>query len=74
MIAGYGLFYTGKSNSANEDLTKMVETIDEWITTRTGIKVRHIAGDNQTTAMLASGSSEKKQFLMREILQPKILK
>jgi len=32
----------------------MVDTSDEWITTRTGIKVRHIAGANETTATLAA--------------------
>ncbi len=43
----------------NDDLSKIVDTSDEWITTRTGIKVRHIAGENETTAMLASQAAEK---------------
>ncbi|MBN1788590.1 MAG: ketoacyl-ACP synthase III [Sedimentisphaerales bacterium] len=43
----------------NEDLTKMVETSDEWITTRTGIKVRHIAADDQTTASLSTEAAKK---------------
>lgn len=30
----------------NQDLEKMVDTTDEWITTRTGIKTRHIVGDS----------------------------
>ena len=34
----------------NEDLAKMVDTSDEWITKRTGIKERHIAADNETTS------------------------
>ena len=34
----------------NEDLSKMVDTTDEWITKRTGIKERHIAADNETTS------------------------
>ena len=37
----------------NHDLEKMVDTSDEWITDRTGIKKRHIAGDNETTCDLA---------------------
>lgn len=37
----------------NEDLTKIVDTSDEWITTRTGMKVRHIVSDGETTATLA---------------------
>ena len=33
----------------NADLEKMVDTSDEWITKRTGIKERHIAADNEFT-------------------------
>ena len=36
----------------------MVETSDEWITSRTGIKQRRIAGENQTTATLATEASQ----------------
>jgi 3-oxoacyl-[acyl-carrier-protein] synthase-3 len=43
----------------NEDLTKMVDTSDEWITSRTGIKVRHIAQENQTTASLATEAAKR---------------
>ena len=38
---------------SNADLEKMVDTTDEWITQRSGIKSRHIAADEQTTADLA---------------------
>jgi len=37
----------------NKDLEKMVDTTDEWIFERTGIKERHIAADNETTCDLA---------------------
>ncbi len=37
----------------NEDLEKFVDTTDEWITARTGIKQRHIADDDQSTCDLA---------------------
>jgi len=37
----------------NHDLEKMVETTDEWITTRTGIKERRIAGKHETNSYLA---------------------
>ncbi len=36
----------------NEDWSKLVETSDEWITSRTGIKERHFASDNQSTSDL----------------------
>ena len=35
---------------SNEDLSKMVDTTDEWITKRTGIRERHIAAENETTS------------------------
>lgn len=38
----------------NEDLSKMVETNDEWIVTRTGIKERRIVADDEGTSHLAS--------------------
>ena len=41
----------------NHDLEKMVETSDEWITERTGIKVRHVAGENETTCDLAEAGA-----------------
>ncbi|WP_114393705.1 beta-ketoacyl-ACP synthase III [Oleisolibacter albus] len=37
----------------NADLARMVETSDEWITERTGIKSRHIAADGELTSDLA---------------------
>jgi 3-oxoacyl-[acyl-carrier-protein] synthase-3 len=37
----------------NFDLAKIVDTSDEWITDRTGIKERRVAGDGETTASLA---------------------
>jgi len=50
-IKGTG-FYVPKKILTNHDLEKMVETSDEWITTRTGIKERRIAGDDETTASM----------------------
>ena len=43
----------------NEDLEKMVDTSDEWITTRTGIKTRHIAGAGEETSKLASVAARR---------------
>src|SRR5690348_17700935 len=37
----------------NADLEKLVETSDEWITTRTGIRERRIAAEGETTGDLA---------------------
>ncbi|UCF17347.1 MAG: beta-ketoacyl-ACP synthase 3, partial [Phycisphaerales bacterium] len=58
VITGHGSFAPAKTLS-NEDLGKMVDTSDEWITTRTGIKTRHITSDSESTAFLAIESAKK---------------
>ena len=42
----------------NSDLAKFVDTSDEWISQRTGIKQRHIAADDQHTSDLAVKAAE----------------
>ncbi len=43
----------------NDDLAKMVDTSDEWITQRTGIKERRIAAEGETTATLATLAAKR---------------
>ena len=43
----------------NRDLESMVETTDQWITERTGIKKRHIAADGETTCDLAEQAARQ---------------
>jgi len=43
----------------NADFTKIVDTSDEWIITRTGIKVRHVAGEGETTATLSAEAARR---------------
>ena len=43
----------------NDDLSKIVDTNDEWIQTRTGIKERRIAADDQATSDLAYAAALK---------------
>ena len=46
--------YVPEDVLTNQDLEKMVDTNDEWITSRTGIKTRHILkGENQGTSVMA---------------------
>ena len=45
--------YLPKKILTNADLEKMVDTSDEWITTRTGIKERRLAAKNEATSDLA---------------------
>ena len=42
----------------NEDLEKIVETSDEWITSRTGIKTRHRAIDEKTSEMAVKAAKQ----------------
>lgn len=57
VIAGTGSYLPAKTLT-NKDLEKIVETSDEWITTRTGIKVRHISSDDETTATLGAEAAK----------------
>jgi len=41
----------------NADLERLVDTSDEWIASRTGIRQRHIAAEGQTTCDLAEGAA-----------------
>ncbi len=42
----------------NADLEKMVDTSDEWITTRTGIKQRHLAAEHEFTSDMAAQAAK----------------
>src|SRR5204862_2420004 len=46
--------YTPEKVLTNEDLSKMVDTSDEWITTRTGIKERRMAAPDEYTSDMAT--------------------
>ena len=43
----------------NDDLARIVETSDEWVRTRTGIRSRHVAADGEMTSDLALAASQK---------------
>jgi 3-oxoacyl-[acyl-carrier-protein] synthase-3 len=43
----------------NEDLSKIVDTSDEWITSRTGIKERRIAAETEATSDIASEAARR---------------
>ncbi|HTL57066.1 MAG TPA: beta-ketoacyl-ACP synthase III [Candidatus Limnocylindrales bacterium] len=57
-IAGVGSYVPAKILT-NADLEKMVNTTDEWITTRTGIKERHIAAKDEFTSDLGTKAALK---------------
>ncbi|MEE8119073.1 MAG: beta-ketoacyl-ACP synthase III [Gammaproteobacteria bacterium] len=55
-IIGTGRFLPDKIVT-NQDLEKMVDTTDEWIRSRTGIKQRHVTPDNETCLDLCERAS-----------------
>src|SRR5437764_15475053 len=58
-----GILGTGHSYPTgiltNADLEKMVETSDDWITSRTGIKERRLAASDEFTSDLATQAAKK---------------
>jgi 3-oxoacyl-[acyl-carrier-protein] synthase-3 len=58
VIAGVGSALP-KRQVTNEELAKTVDTTDEWIVERTGIRNRYIAGDGETTASLATAAARQ---------------
>ncbi|MFC7332174.1 beta-ketoacyl-ACP synthase III [Rhodocista pekingensis] len=56
VILGCGAYLPARVLT-NEDLTRIVETSDEWIVERTGIRSRHIAAEGETTSDLAEAAA-----------------
>jgi 3-oxoacyl-[acyl-carrier-protein] synthase-3 len=57
-ISGVGSYVPAKILT-NADLEKMVDTTDEWIMTRTGIKERRLAAKNEFTSDLAAHAAQR---------------
>ncbi len=61
----YSAIFTGfgsqlpEKRLTNDDLSKMVDTNDDWIVQRTGIRERRIAAEGETTASLATAAAKK---------------
>jgi len=51
--------YVPKKILSNADLEKLVETSDEWITTRTGIRERHVASEGEHFSEFCTRASEQ---------------
>ena len=58
IVAGVGSALP-KRRVTNEELAQTVDTSDQWIVERTGIRSRHVAGDGETTATLARDAALK---------------
>ena len=58
VLAGVGSALP-KRIMTNHDISKIVDTSDDWIVERTGIRARHIAGEGETTRTLAVDAARK---------------
>ena len=58
MITGVGS-YLPMNKCSNERLSKFVDTTDEWISKRSGIKYRHFVSDNENTSDMAFFAANK---------------
>lgn len=70
-ILGTGSYLPVQVRS-NADLEKMVDTSDEWIVTRTGIRERRIAGPDETVASMGFQAAKKRwrwPLLMRVLIR-----
>lgn len=57
-IAGVG-FHVPETVITNDDLTKILDTSDEWIRTRTGIERRHVLSGNETAIQMGIEAGKK---------------
>jgi len=48
-----------KRRVTNDELAQTVDTTDQWIVERTGIRARYVAGEGETTASLATDAARK---------------
>lgn len=67
VIRGIGAHVPAKVVT-NEDLAKIVDTTDDWIVERTGIRQRHVAAEDETTADLGAAAARK--ALVRSGIDP----
>jgi len=51
--------YLPERRVTNADLEKIVDTTDEWIVKRTGIRSRYLAAEGETTSMLATKAAQR---------------
>ena len=58
LLTGVGS-YLPKNKTSNNDLAKFIDTSDEWIAKRTGIKFRHFVEHNEHTSDMGTQAAQK---------------
>lgn len=56
-LVGFGS-YLPAHRLTNDELARRIDTSDEWITQRTGIRARHIAAEGETTSVIATRAAK----------------
>jgi len=69
-IIGWGKYIPSRVIT-NADLEKTIDTSDEWIVTRTGIRERHVVGDDENTSQMSIAAA--REALERAGVRPKDL-
>ena len=64
-VTGWGA-YTPSRVLTNDDLSTFLDTNDEWIVRRTGIRERHIAADHETTCTMAVEAARRALLILTE--------
>ena len=57
-LVGYGAYLPSRVMT-NNDFERIMDTTDEWIVTRTGIRERHIARDDETVVDMAVVAAQR---------------
>lgn len=57
-LIGYGA-YLPERIMTNQDFSKIMDTSDEWIVSRTGIRARHFAGDSESVVDMAVNAAQR---------------
>lgn len=57
-LVGYGSYLPEKTMT-NQDFEKIMDTSDEWIVQRTGMKIRHFAAENETVADMGTVAAQR---------------
>ncbi len=69
-IVGWGM-YVPPGTITNADLEEMIDTTDEWIIERTGIRERHVVGQDEQTSQMAVAAA--RQALKKAEIRPQEL-
>ena len=67
-ITGWGVAIPEKVLT-NDDIAEIVDTNDEWITTRTGIRERRIAGPGEETSAMAAAAAEQALAMAEKVMK-----